>query len=759
MTGLRRKTRPQLWIPALVGAAVILIGARLIVLSLEAHMAQRRAIAEAAISQFSAALGSELQRLADTARIEAEHAQRAPLPSANAAAPASPGASAELLVPAPPQPRDTALEQSLRTELQAASPPPPAAIASALLGPIRLGSRWIVAARAASTGITAVSYADLDQLLGRADLTHLTTADYDVELSQLDRSTGRSRILLASRPGALRDPVLRAIPQPSGFPQLLPAGSWRVAIRPHNGWYPFTELATDMILLGAAAWLFVLMAHDLARSGARARSALTLTRQRLQSLNIRLANEIEQREAMQRSFDYSRYHDGFTGLPNRRYFMDQLDRGLRHARTHRDYHLAVILLDIDRFRLINDTLGQTAGDELMVLAARRIEKLSLSGEYVLARWGADQFAVLLFGTQSADIALADAKRLQEALKSPFELRKHRLSLSATLGLTWVDSGLQRTEDVLREADIALTAAKAQQPAAMVSFDSAMHSAFLNMVHLEADLHVALERNEMRLLFQPIVDLHSGRMIGAEALLRWEHPVEGSLTPDRFLHIAEETGLILPITRWVVRQACRCAYQWQRRLRPDSDFFISINLSVPGFRDSQLVEFTEGSLRELRLPARLLRFEITEGSLVHNVGAARELLDRLHGMGIQLLLDNFGTGYASLSYLQLFPFQYLKIDRSFIHSLGAEGDSTFVRAIVELASNLGLKAIASGVESQHVAELMSQIGCQYGQGYYFSTPLEAEAAMQLLDPQSRQRAFVEESEDYTQTLMPLKVDHE
>jgi diguanylate cyclase (GGDEF)-like protein len=743
--------RPQFWLAALVGAIVMLVGARLIVLSAQQHVAQRRAAAQAATAEFSSAFGAQLQHLADRARIGTD--------GAAGRRPAATAASGLRLVPATTQRRDAVVEQGILSELQASSSADPAT--PALIGPIRVGSRWILAARTDEPGAAVISYTDMDELLAQAQLTRLTAAGYDIELSQLERSTGRARVLIASRPTALSDAATRPIALPPGFQQILPAGGWRIAIRPRSGWYPFTELATDLTLLGVTAWLLILMAHDLARSGARARAALALAHQHVQSLNIRLANEIEQREALQKSFDYSRYHDGFTGLPNRRYFMDQLDRGLRHARTHNDYHLAVILLDIDRFRLINDTLGQTAGDELMVLAARRIEKLKLSGEYVLARWSADQFAVLLLAAQSADVAQADAKLLQEALRQPFELRKHRLNLSATLGLTWVDSGLQRAEDVVREADIALTAAKLQQPAAMVAFDSGMRSTFLNMVHLEADLHVALERDELRLLFQPIVDLRSGRVLGAEALLRWDHPVEGLLTPDKFLHIAEEAGLMLPITRWVVRSVCRYAAQWRMRLPPGTDFYISTNLSVPVFRDTELADFTEGLLLELHLPAQFLRFEITESSLVRNVGMARELLDRFRGMGIQLLLDNFGTGYASLSYLQLFPFQCLKIDRSFIHSVGVEGDSTFVHAIVQLASSLGLKAIASGVESRDVAQLLSQIGCQYGQGYYFSMPLDAEAALHSFNPEQRQPAANAEegADDYTQMLPPLKINHD
>jgi diguanylate cyclase (GGDEF)-like protein len=415
--------------------------------------------------------------------------------------------------------------------------------------------------------------------------------------------------------------------------------------------------------------------------------------------------------------------------------MDRLDRALRDVRARRRPRIAIILVDVDRFRLINDTLGHTAGDELMLQAARRFEKATASLECVLARWGGDQFAVLAFDVPSADAAFAIADTLQEALQEPFELRKHRLSIAARMGVTSVESGLQRAEDALREADIALSAAKHHDSAKIVAYVPSMGGDAASLVSIEADLHVALERNELRLLFQPIVDLRAERIVGAEALLRWKHPVEGVLAPDKFLAIAEEAGLIVQMTRWVILRVCRLASEWRRRLPPETPFYFSINLSAAALRDPGFTDYVAQILRDTGMPAQALKFELTEGGLISNVGGAREVLDRLHAMGIELMLDDFGTGYSSLSYLQLFPFDYLKIDRPLVNPTGSEQmNNGITAAVLQMASSLGLKAIAEIVETPAAARALANMGCEYGQGYFFSEPLEAEEALQRLRAQ-------------------------
>src|SRR5258707_13737846 len=415
--------------------------------------------------------------------------------------------------------------------------------------------------------------------------------------------------------------------------------------------------------------------------------------------------------------------------------MDQLDRALRDVRTKRRQRIGVIIVDISRFKLVNDMLGHTAGDELMVQAARRFEKSTAAFEGVLARWGGDQFAVLILDIAATDVALQVAGLLQDELRTPFELRRHKLVVTATVGMTSVDTGQQRAEDVVREADIALTVAKRQESSKTVVYSPNMAGQAATLVSLEADLHVALEKHELRLLFQPIVDLKTYRMVGAEALLRWRHPVESVLAPDRFLRIAEEAGLMVPITRWVILRVVKLAGEWLRRLPANQRFFISINLSPTALRDPGLAEYIGALLRETQLPPSLIKFELTEAALISNVGAARETLERLHAMGIQLMLDDFGTGYSSLSYLQLFPFDFVKIDRPFVNTGPSDTANTgMMAAMVQMAGSLNLTAIAEIIETEAAARALQEMGCDYGQGYYFSEPIEAELALQRLRTQ-------------------------
>jgi diguanylate cyclase (GGDEF)-like protein len=568
-----------------------------------------------------------------------------------------------------------------------------------------------------------------DRLAGTATMKRLAAIGYDFEIAEVDPSTRFRQVLLRSQTEPLQTPARSVVHPPAGFLQDSPRGHLELAISPKTGWYPARELATSIGLLAIVAWLLAFGTHDLTHSLQRSKATVLYLKQRMRLLNQRLTAEIDARQQLQQSFDHARYHDAFTGLPNRRYFMDRLDRALRDVRARRRQRLGIVLIDIDRFRLINDTLGQTAGDELMVQAARRFEHAITGHEAVLARWGDDQFAALVLDVASSDMVFAIANTMQEALQDPIELRKHRLSVSARMGVTCVESGLQRAEEALREADIALSMAKRHESAKTVSYLPSMGGDAASLVSLEADLHVALERNEFRLLFQPIVDLRGQRIMGAEALLRWKHPVEGVLAPSKFLAIAEEAGLLVPLTRWVILRVCRLAADWRRRLPPGTPFYFSINLSAAVLRDPGFVDYVALVLRETGMPPQALKFELTEGGLINNVGAAREVLDRLHGMGIELMLDDFGTGYSSLSYLQLFPFDYLKIDRPFVNRTGSEeANNGITSAVLQMASSLSLKTVAEVVETSAAAHALASMGCDYGQGYFFSEPLEAEEAL-------------------------------
>jgi predicted signal transduction protein with EAL and GGDEF domain len=366
----------------------------------------------------------------------------------------------------------------------------------------------------------------------------------------------------------------------------------------------------------------------------------------------------------------------------------------------------------------------------MVQAARRFEQIAASSIGILARWGGAQFALLARGIETTDAAMGLAASLHEALHEPFELRRHRLAITARVGMTCVAAGPQRADDVVREADIALSVAKRTENSLSVAYTPSMGGDAASLVSLEADLHVALERRELTLLFQPIVDLRGPRAVGAEALLRWRHPVEGLLRPDRFLPIAEEAGLMVPITRWAVRRVCRLAGEWRRRLPPDAPFYLSVNLSAGVLRDLELADFVGAQLEETSTPPEALKFELTEGGLISNVGVARDALERLRRTGVQLMLDDFGTGYSSLNHLQLFPFDYVKIDRPITGGAGERGAS-LASAMVQLAASLGLTPIAEVVESQSTADALEEMGCHFGQGNFFCAPVEPEEALACL----------------------------
>jgi diguanylate cyclase (GGDEF)-like protein len=597
---------------------------------------------------------------------------------------------------------------------------------------------------------------ELDSLLSSLKLSELINPDYDFELSKIDSSGSQPRTFVSTRLDALQDGIAMRIRVPPGFSADLPSGFLQLAIRPKTGWYPARDVAAAIALLAVVAWLLAFATHDLVHNLHRARDALSLARRQTQMANRKLATEIEQRENLEKSFEHSRYHDAFTGLPNRRYFMDQLDRALRELRTRRRRRIAVMLIDIDRFRLINDTLGHTAGDELVVQAANRFQKAT-SGDAVLARWSGDQFALLLVDVESTDAALDVASRLQALLQEPFEVRKHRINVAARVGISCV-SGLQRAEEVVREADIALSVAKRHDTVNAVAYEPAMGGSAATLVSLEADLHLAIERRELQLLFQPIIDLRTQAPVGVEALLRWHHPVEGVLTPDKFLGVAEEAGLVVPITRWTIARVCKLAGEWRQRLPRDRDFYISVNLSASALHDPDLSAYVGQMLQDASVPPSALKFELTESGLISNPGAMREVLDGLHQLGVEMMLDDFGTGYSSLSYLQLFPFDYVKIDRPFVNRAGSERANTAIAAaIIQMATSLGLKSVAEIVETPNAARDLKRMGCDYAQGYFYCEPVIAEDAFQMLrHPDRSMKARGETSapatEDDSPTLM-------
>jgi diguanylate cyclase (GGDEF)-like protein len=504
-----------------------------------------------------------------------------------------------------------------------------------------------------------------------------------------------------------------------------------LAIRPRAGWYPIAPLAADIAVLALLAWALAFGTYDLAYSVGHARRALATARNRLSLVSARLTAEIEQHDALQKNLEHARYHDPSTGLPNRRYFMSQVDRALRDLHARRRQSVAIALIEIDRFSLINDTLGHTAGDDLVLQVVQRFARVLESTEHTLARWSGDQCVALLYDVDSAAVR-AVAGALHGTRQQPFSLRKHRVKVATRIGFTCIARSLHRPEEALREADVALSVAKGDPGLATVEYTPDMGGAAVSLVSLEADLYLALERGEFGLLFQPIFDLRGPRVVGFEALLRWHHPVEGILTPERFLAIADQVGVMVPVTRWIVERVCRLIADWRAVLPPNADFYISVNLSAAALRDPGLCQHVAQALRTTRVAPGYLKFELAERGLVENVGAARAITTGFHDLGIELMLDDFGTGYSSLSYLQLLPFDYVKIDRPFANRTGSErANNAITAAVLQMTSSLGLRAIAEVVESEAAARSLGELGCNFAQGYYFSEPLEAAEAFELV----------------------------
>jgi diguanylate cyclase (GGDEF)-like protein len=725
----------------IVAAVVVLTGVRLITLSAHERAAELRVAAQSAVSNHGRLIESELQKLLEGARDEARRAATTPravpllgvVPRGNAFWMTDTGAVLRAGDADPTVSRALASEWALSRARDHR--------AAEFFGPVRYGSQWFVAAQAAIDGPVAndaaatrarvVEYEDLDALLLRAQFGQLVREGYDFALLQSLALAPEQRVF-HSTGGTFTDAVSGAIKAPGALASRSSPAFLELAIRPRTGWYPARNLASGIGLVTVLAWLLAWGTHDMTHSLRRTQAALATARGRLRGVQTRLVTEVEKYEALRKSLEHARYHDPSTGLPNRRYFMDQLDRALREMRAHRLERIAVGLIHIDRFALINDTLGHTAGDELLLHAAKRFESVLAGSEAMLARWGSGQLALLVHLVPSAADVQAIADDLQGACQEPFALRKHRVRIATHIGYTCIDSGLQRNEEVLREADIALSVANQQKGPQSVVYTPGMGGAAMSLIGLEADLHIALDRHEFGLLFQPIVDLHGGRAVGVETLLRWRHPVQGLLAPDKFLAIAEEAGVIVPVTHWVIERSCRLAMAWRQRLPADSEFFISVNLSAAALSDPGLHQYVARVLELTHTPPSYLKLELTEGGLINNVRTARDVLDAFHGMGVELMLDDFGTGNSSLSDLQRFPFDYVKIDRPFVNRTGSERANTaMTAAIVQMASSLGLRAVAEVVETEAAAQALAQMGCNFGQGYYFSEPVDAEAALEQL----------------------------
>ncbi|HEX5761265.1 MAG TPA: EAL domain-containing protein [Thermoanaerobaculia bacterium] len=446
--------------------------------------------------------------------------------------------------------------------------------------------------------------------------------------------------------------------------------------------------------------------------------------------------DITGRKLAEKRLQHDAFHDALTGLPNRALFMDRLGVALAHARRRGDHAYAVLFLDLDRFKNVNDSLGHNVGDELLVAVARRVEVLLRPGDTV-ARLGGDEFAILLDGVEEPAQATRVAQRINRELSRPFTVQGHEIFVTTSLGITLSSSAVyERPEDVLRDADTAMYRAKAAGKDRHAIFDREMHAHAVALLQLENDLRRAIERAEFVVHYQPIVALASGEIDAFEALLRWNHPSRGMLQPGTFIAMAEDTGLIVPIGWWVLREACRQLAEWQTE-GPGSNVAVSVNLSGKQFKQPDLVRRMRRLLREVPVRPGSLRLEMTEGAIMEHGQAAVTKLLQLRELGIKLYIDDFGTGYSSLSYLHRLPVDGLKIDRSFISSGGdTAGRSEIVRSIVTLGRTLGMGVAAEGLETAEQVTRLRGLSCQLGQGFFFSGPVDRSAAGGLIAVNAR-----------------------
>jgi len=432
--------------------------------------------------------------------------------------------------------------------------------------------------------------------------------------------------------------------------------------------------------------------------------------------------------------------DPLTGLPNRLLFIDRVGRLVEHRKRHQNHLFAVLFLDLDGFKMINDSLGHLIGDQLLLGVASRLEKCLRStdtvarlGEtFTVARLGGDEFTVLLDDIKDPSDAKRAADRLMKALASPFLLGGKEVFTSVSIGIALSTSAYENPEDILRDADTAMYRAKSLGKARYEVFDADMRAGVMARLQLETDLRRALERGEFQNFYQPIVALDSGEIAGFEALSRWQHPTRGLLGPNEFIPVAEETGLIRELGWWNLREACRQISEWRAGSLANRHLTISVNLSAKQFLQPNLVEDIRKLLNELALPPEALKLEITESTVMTDPTGAVEMLQQIKSLGIRLAIDDFGTGYSSLSYLHRFPLDTLKIDRSFVSGMGDDGEGMEIaRTILPMANSLRLDVVAEGVETIQQVALLQKLQCKYGQGYYFSRPLSAEGTAALL----------------------------
>jgi diguanylate cyclase (GGDEF)-like protein/PAS domain S-box-containing protein len=445
------------------------------------------------------------------------------------------------------------------------------------------------------------------------------------------------------------------------------------------------------------------------------------------TLVLGIARDITHRRQAEEELERQAFYDRLTGLPNRHLFMTFLSRLAAHAKRQKDYQFAVLFLDLDRFKVINDSLGHITGDELLIAVAQRL-KTCVRADDVIARFGGDEFVILIDAIKHVSDATLVAERIHRELSFPFNVGLKEIFTSASIGIALSASGYDNEEDLLRDADSAMYRAKSKGRACYEIFDTSMHSFVTKLLQLEADLRRAVERQEFVLHYQPIVSAKKGAIVRVEALVRWQHPQKGLIPPSEFISAAEDTGLIVPMGEWVLRKACAQVKTW---LDAGYDSLrLGVNFSARQFQQKDLPEFIRNTLQETGLHSRFLDVEITESIVMES--ACIETLKELSTLGVRISIDDFGTGYSSLGSLNRFPISIIKIDKSFIKGLTEDPNAqTIVNAIITMAHTLNIQVVAEGVETDEQLEFLRSHGCDEVQGYLFGRPVPAEEFMKLL----------------------------
>jgi diguanylate cyclase (GGDEF)-like protein len=598
---------------------------------------------------------------------------------------------------------------------------------SPVLGPLRGPDGGEVLVALARVGANSPAHAgewlalsaDVRALAAEIGLEELLAAGYEYDILVGDSVPAQRRGIRGANV---------TLSAPVRIPVSLGTAALELALSPRGGWattrapnVPLTFGFLLSIVLGVGAYELGRLPDRLRREGATRLDSL-------ESANRRLLDAIQTYQERERHAEAELSRDVVTGLPNRAYFVGRIERALSRVRARPGSGFAVLAVGLDGLRNLSDTLGPEAGDRMLTAMALRLDRAMRPGD-TAARIGDDAFAVLLYDVSTPESATAAARRIREALSTAVLVNGRDITAAAWIGIEVSRSGYERPDEMLQHAQAAMERAKSAGVGGTALFDPALREEAAQRFQLESDLRAALDRGELRVVYQVVVSLATGAAKGAEALVRWAHPLEGVIPPVRFIGLAEETGLIVPITRWILRQACLQLVEWRTAL---PDFYVSVNLSARDLQDPTLCDYLRGLIGELDIPPGALRVEITEGMLMADVRVAGEIIDGLRELRIPILLDDFGTGYSSLSYLHRFRLDVLKIDRAFVRDIVTnQRTQNITGTIVHLAADLDMRTIAEGIDDPAQIEVLHRLGCDFGQGYHFGKPADAASVFHAL----------------------------